>query len=100
MKESTFRRPPIQEVREKQEGKGKEVGKIEDKEEKKRLRKKLGEYYSPSSGWKGINRSPSYWDRIREQRRKKRRISNTSKEKNRIDKQKQKNRKRKKGKNK
>lgn len=84
MSETTFRRPPSQEVREKQEDKREEVGKVENEDIKRRLRKKLGEYYSPSSGWKGINRSPSYWDRIREQRRKKRRVSKTSKRKNRT----------------
>jgi len=83
MSEGTFRRPPSQEVKDKQEEKREEIGKVEDENIKRRLRKKLGEYYSPSSGWKGINRSPSYWDKIRRQRRKKRKRAVMDKRRNR-----------------
>ena len=86
MSEGTFRRPPSQEVKEKQEEKREEVGKVEDEDIKRRLRKKLGEYYSPSSGWHGGNKSPSHWDRIKEQRRAKRKTSKMSRKRNRKDK--------------
>ena len=96
MKESTFRKPPAQEVREKQKERREAIEKIKDKDEERRLRKRLDEYFHPLHGWKGKNKSVSFWDRIRKQRRKKRKVSNMNKKENRIDKQKRKNRKRKK----
>lgn len=100
MKETTFRRPPIQEVTEKQEGKKEQIKTEEHKEVNRKIKKKLGEYFHPVYGWKSRNKSSSFWDRIRKQRREKRKILNVSKRGNRIDKQKRKNRKRKKHENK
>ena len=86
MSEGTFRRPPSQEVKEKQEEKREEVKTGENKEADRERKKRLAEYFHPVHGWKGINRSPSYWDRIKEQRRKKRKITKISRKRNRKDK--------------
>ena len=83
MKEGTFRRPPSQEVKDKQEEKREEVKTGENKEADRERKKRLAEYFHPVHGWKGINKSPSFWDKIRRQRRKKRKRAVMDKRRNR-----------------